>query len=67
MRKVFVSLLLLRLVISPICCLFSQFQWIVYDVYPLIYHPDVCIAQEYLWINCQIELSKALYDGSVMI
>jgi len=65
MRKVLISRRLVRLVISPICCLFFlQFQWITYDVYHLIYHPNVFIAQDHFWINCQIELSTSHYDDS---
>jgi len=42
------------------CCIFQQFQWITYDVYHLIYHPDLFIVQEHHWINCQLELSTRL-------
>jgi len=48
LRKVLISLWMLRFVISPSCCLSSQCQWITYDMYHLIYHPNVFIAQEHL-------------------
>ena len=60
MRKALDSHWQLRILLSPICCLFSKFQWILYDVYHLIYHPTSFIAQEHIWINCQIELSTRL-------
>jgi len=48
-RKVLVSGWLLRLLTGPIFCIFSQF-----------YHPSPFIAQQHLWINCQLELSTKL-------
>jgi len=65
-RKLLGSRWLLRFVISPICCLFSQFQWITYDAYYFICHPNAFVAQEHFWICCQIELSTSLYDASFM-
>ena len=48
MRKGLTYRWLLRLLKSAICCLLPQFQWITYDVYPIIYHPNLFIAAEHL-------------------
>ena len=61
-----VSRWLLRLLISPICCIFPQFQWITYDVYHPLDHPSLFIVQESLGVNCHLEFSTSLYDDSFM-
>jgi len=43
-RKVLVCHWLLQLLIGLIRCIFPQFQWVTYDVYHLIYHPNFFIA-----------------------
>jgi len=43
-KKVLIFHWLLRLLIGPIRCIFPQFQWITYDVWHLIYHPNLFFA-----------------------
>ena len=56
MRKVFVS----RLLISPIGSIFLQFQWVTNDGNHLIYHTNLFIVHERLWINCKVAFSTRL-------